>query len=65
MHFYLDNKWEKFNLINGQIGLTHVFTKNKHPHIVSIHINFHQNHFINECARKILAKTLYFCNFGV
>ena len=27
-----------------------------HHHNVSIHINFHKNRFINECARKILAK---------
>ena len=34
----------------------HVLTKNKHPHNVSIHVNFYQDPLINECARAILAK---------
>ena len=34
----------------------HVFTKNTHPHNVSIHVNFYQDPLINECARAILAK---------
>ena len=36
----------------------HFLTKNKHPHNVSIHVNFYQDPFINECAREIIAKIL-------
>ena len=30
--------------------------QNLHLYIVSFHLNFHQNRFINECARKEKAK---------
>ena len=31
----------------------HFLTKNKHPHNVSIHVNFYQD-LINECAKEII-----------
>ena len=41
------------------------FMKNARLYIVSIHRNFYQNQFINECARKKKAKILESqkCNF--
>ena len=40
-----------FNDLCGQL----YFIKHLRLHNVSIHVNFHQNQFINECAREILA----------
>ena len=39
-------------------GHTLFYKKNMCLHNVSIHTNFYQNRFINECARKKKAKIL-------